>query len=750
MPATEGSRHYLEVLHSIGREAARGGTAHERLGHLVAHVARELRWDVCSIYVCDSEADNELVLTATYGLKAGSVGRVRLPLSEGLVGYAAREEESVFLKEAAQDPRFRYFPETGEGDYVSMAAVPMMRHGKVLGVLTIQTRTAHEFMTADRHFLELLAAQIAAVVDIALSLRTIHSRTVFYGTPVAKGISLARVHRFITSPEKIAVAARGFRGVNFEKDLFLRSLKLALNQLERLISQMKEVSPPAAQIFVANRMILEDPDLSRRVIHNIESRQESAPRAVAFVMDAYIEKFSAISDPLLQEKSQDIKDLRDMLLTLMMDEKITHFAPEFEEENMIVVATELTPQEVLRLDTSKVVGLVTEKGSELSHVAVLARALKLPTVLGVLGIVEELKPEDRVLVDGNSGYVFINPDADIQKSYFDRCEDAEKRHRSIETFLANESEPAQELGVLDANIGIPFEIDEAVEAGMKAVGLFRTEFFYMQQPSWPSDEIQAAFYHRLLKAFDGNRHGDVTIRLLDIGGDKYLPYMPNLKEDNPHLGFRSIRLLLDHPEILRSQLSAIHAASEQTGVTPRILVPMVTHAWELAAVRETMLDVAQQKNYPLGIMIEVPGTLFQIEELSADADFISVGTNDLAQYLLAVDRNNSRVTHLCPPLHPALLRALRHLFLSLSKVAKPFSVCGEMAGDPLTALALLIIGYRRLTVSPSRISEMRYLLRRMPPDLLTSLREPLLRIDDHTVAEKILRLALREHAPLLT
>lgn len=747
---SENIRHYLEVFRSLSFDAAGGGTPRERLDRVVGRVATELRWDVCSIYVLD-ESDGALILTATHGLAPTAVGRIRIPVGDGLVGSAAKEEKPIFLAQASKDPRFKYFPETGEERFVSMAVVPMTRDGRVTGVITVQTVEPYEFTTADRHFLEILAQHIAQVVDVALTLRSVRAGRInaFHGTAVSPGIAEARVHLFESSPDRITVAARGFRGLDFEMKLMDKALALAVAEVNQLVNQLTPISPPAAQIFIAHRMMLEDQAFLQEVREHITKASESAPRAVAVVMNAYIERFSGISNPVLQEKSQDLKDLRDTLLRLMMDEKVTHFAPEFEEENMVVVARELTPQQMFRLDASKVVGVLTEKGSESSHVAIIARALNFPAVVGVENIIDSLRPEDRVLVDGSSGYVFLNPDEDLKKQYFARVEEHRRKVAAIEAELAIEAAPVNRLVeevVLDANIGLPFEIDEAGRKSFRAVGLFRTEFFYMQHRSWPEDRAQRAFYARLLGAFPSD---SVAIRLLDIGGDKFLSYLPAAREENPHLGFRSVRLLLANPEILRGQIRAIHEAAQETGRIPRILVPMVTHTWELVAVKEILLDVTRGVAYPMGIMVEVPGALFQIEEFAAEADFISIGTNDLAQYLLAVDRNNARVTHLSHPLHPSLLRALNHLQRSLASAGKPYSVCGEMAGDPMTAMALLILGYRRLTVAPSRVSEIRYMVRKLPQALLPTMADPLLSMGEAGISEKILRLALREHAPLL-
>ncbi|MBI5184429.1 MAG: phosphoenolpyruvate--protein phosphotransferase [Nitrospinae bacterium] len=748
-PEIKTDRHYLEVLRSLSMEAVVGSTSTKRLAHLVKIVATELDWDVCSIYILEPES-NELVLAATHGLSSKSVGKVRLPISQGLVGSAFSEEGSIFLENAAQDPRFKYFPETREEKFHSLGAVPLSRAGKVIGVLTVQTVGAYKFSTADTHFLEILASQIGQAVDIALSLRSIGKAqpVILVGVPVSPGVGEARVHLLAASPDQVEYLARGFRGLKFEQDLFNKALDLAIQEMDNLAGMLDKSSTPAANIFLAHKMILKDQEFLRKVREGMKAREESAPRVVASVMGEYIEKFSSYESKTMREKAQDLKDLRDTLLRLM-GEKVTQLEPKFEEDQMVLVARELTPQQTVRLNTTKVSGIVTELGGEYSHAAILARALNLPAVLGVSGITDTVRPGDKMLVDGNSGFVYINPDARIKGKSLEKSKALKKRADSIRSAMSEPVGTAPSLYknvTVDANIGIPFEIDQAIREEFGSVGLFRTEFYYMSQTSWPDEEAQSNFYERLLRFFP---NGSVTIRLIDIGGDKFLSYMPELKVENSAMGFRSVRLLLDHPEILRSQLKAIHRASEASGLVPRILVPMVTHTWEITAVRETLLEVTGGKDYPLGIMVETPAVLFEIEELLAEADFLSVGTNDLAQYLLAVDRNDPRVNHLYHPLHMALLRALDHLFKSMAVFSKPFSVCGEMAGDPLTVLALLVLGYRRFSLSPSRAPEIKYLLRKIPESVLFKLRAPLLRASDPKDSEKQLRAVIRKHAPLL-
>jgi phosphotransferase system enzyme I (PtsP) len=751
LPPTEvkTARHYLEVLRAISMDAVAGSTTNKRLARLVQTVATELTWDVCSIYILEPEG-KELVLAATHGLSSKSVGKVRLPISEGLVGSAFREEKSVFLENAALDSRFKYFPETKEEKFHSLGAVPLSRAGKVMGVLTVQTIQPYKFSTADTHFLEILAIHIGQAVDIALSLKSLGKTqpVILVGIPVSPGVGEARVHLMAASPDQAEYLARGFRGLKFEKDLFDNALNLAIQEMDQLMGLLDKSSTPAANIFLAHKMILQDTEFLRKVREGIKTREESAPRVVAYVMGEYIKKFSSYESRSMREKAQDLKDLRDTLLRLM-GEKVSQLAPEFEEDQMVVVAWELTPQQTVRLDTSKVSGIVTESGGEFSHAAILARALNLPAVLGVTGITDTVRPGDKMLVDGNSGFVYINPDSRIKGQYLEKSKVLKIRTDSIRSAL---SDPIGAVPTLykkvsvDANIGLPFEIEQALREEIGSVGLFRTEFYYMSQTSWPDEDVQSQFYERLLRFFPS---GNVTIRLIDLGGDKSLSYMPELQAGSSVLGLRSVRLLLDHPEILRSQLKSIHRASEASGLVPRILIPMVTHTWEITAVRETLMEVTEGKDYPLGIMVETPAALFEIEELLAEADFLSVGTNDLAQYLLAVDRNDPRVSHLYHPLHAALLRALDHLFKSMSVFSKPFSVCGEMAGDPLTVLALLVLGYRNFSLSPSRSVEIKYLLRKIPESALFKLRATLLRSTDPKDSEKLLRSVIRQHAPLL-
>ncbi|MFQ5561554.1 MAG: phosphoenolpyruvate--protein phosphotransferase, partial [Nitrospinota bacterium] len=629
-----------------------------------------------------------------------SVGKVRLPLTKGLVGASVCEDNSIFLEFAAKDSRFEFFPETGEEKYSSMAAVPFSKNGVVTGVLTVQTLKPYSFTTTDRHFLEILVTQIGQAANVAVSLQTLKKRkeSVFGGIPASPGVAEARVHILATLSGSVEIIARGFKGVKFEKQLFKNAVSKSLKEIDSLTKQVDKSITSASQIFSAQKMILVDSEFSGKVLEQIEKHSDSAPRAVSDVMGEYIRRFSTFKNQTLKEKGQDLKDLKNIVLK-HMGEKVGRNSPKLMSEKMIVIASELTPQETVKLDLNRVKGFVTEKGSEFSHAAILARSLQIPAIVGVENILERVKPGDRILIDGTSGIVKINPDSKVIGHYLSKSETTWKRYDSLRKELektAPENQITTKNVSLLANIGLPFEIEHAKKECLESVGLLRTEFFYMQQKRWPSLLTQTRYYEKHLKSFS---NGTVTIRLLDIGGDKFLSYMPGLKEDKSELGFRSVRLLLDHSEILRSQLQAIHRAATSTGMNPKILIPMVTHAWEIEAVREIMM-LETGKAYSLGIMVEIPIALFQIKALTQECDFISVGTNDLAQYLLAVDRNNPRVTHLFQPLHPALLRALHFLFKEVTPLAKSFSVCGEMAGNSLSALALLILGYRKFSVSP--------------------------------------------------
>lgn len=738
-------RHYLEVLRLLAPGAVEGATPSERLGRIVTIVSSELCWDVCSIYLVDEERE-ALVLAASHGLAERAVGATRIPLAEGLVGAAAREETPIFLEEASADPRYKYLPETGEERFPSLAAVPFGRDGVVFGVLTVQTASPYAFTTADRHFLEILAAQTGQAVDVALSLRTLERRRVraMTGTPAAPGLAVARVHVAASSPREVEFTAHGFRGLEFERALVRRALAGALSEIDGMMKSLGGPSSPASQIFAAHRMILEDPSFLAKVDGNIERRSESAPRAVAFVMDEYIARFSALENVILREKSQDLRDLRDLLLRLMGESTSPGPADVGNEEPMVIVAHELTPQQTVRLDPTRVLAIVTETGGEYSHAAIVARALSLPAVVGVSGLIEHLKPGDHLLVDGHGGFVIVNPDPEEAHEYRARAVGMRERQELVRAAIADS--PDTGLGVrLDATIGLPFEIEAARSMQTRAVGLLRTEFFYMQQSSWPDEEVQARFYERVFRAFPDE---PVTVRLLDIGGDKFPSYLAIEREENPHLGSRSVRLLLDRPEILRSQLSAIHLAALRSGTTPRILVPMVTQAWELDAVRETVAAVTGT-HYPVGMMIEVPSVLFHARPLMDHADFAAVGTNDLAQYLLAVDRNNARIRHLHHPFHPGLVGALARLAEDLAGTGKDFGVCGEMAADPASALVLWALGYRRLSVTPSRLPDLLYLSRSVQDGRLPGLRAAILASAEATESERMVRQFVRECAPLL-
>jgi phosphoenolpyruvate-protein kinase (PTS system EI component) len=371
--------------------------------------------------------------------------------------------------------------------------------------------------------------------------------------------------------------------------------------------------------------------------------------------------------------------------------------------------------------------------------------------VAVHDLVATVAPGDRLLVDGDNGFVFHEPEASIEAQYVARSAAAKDAERAVARELEQRRAKGPQVpGVqLLSNVGLPSELGAAREAGADGIGLLRTEFFYLQQDAWPTEAEQVAFYRR---AFQQAPKGPIVVRLLDAGGDKALPYAPGPTEPNPILGLRSVRFLLAHDAACRAQVRALVDAAALEKADVRLLVPLVTAAWELRAVRDLLEEASTARGVaplPLGMMVEAPSVLWQLDHLLPLADFVSLGTNDLTQYLLAVDRENELVRRYYSPYHPAVLGALDTLARALADRGRSASVCGEMAGDPLGALALLALGYRSLSVRPRALQALRCLVHCVDPRTLPALRQELLSTPTAEDAERVLRRALRQAAPVL-
>ncbi|MCO5171333.1 MAG: phosphoenolpyruvate--protein phosphotransferase [Planctomycetes bacterium] len=746
---------YLLLLKDTADAVAGTASLDEALAATVDLVAERLGFDVCSVYLTDERGD--LVLAATHGLRPEAVGQVRMPQSEGLTGLVAEGEQALFTSRADEHPRFKFFPETGEERFRSFGGVPLVRRGRCVGVLTVQTVREYRFPANEVVALQTLAGQVVSLIDVKRRLApsgpgrpATPARGLLVGLGTSPGVGLGRVAALGVDPLRAPPTPRPFAGEAEELLRFARARDAAVRELEVFAAQIEaEHGAAAAAIFRVHEELLRDPDLEARVRARVVEHAEPAEQAVYQAVEEVVAILSGAGPAKVREKADDFRDARAQLLRAL-GVAAGPAAPDG-DGGVVLLAEVLTPAQTAHLDPARVVAIVTQHGSETSHASILARSLGIPAVVAIPDLVASVAEGERLLVDGDNGFVFQDPAPQIEAEYRRRGEAARAAARVVAAELAARA-PAGPLvaGVeLLANVGLPHELGAAREHGAAGIGLLRTEFFFLQQHAWPTVKEQVAFYRRALQAAP---RGPVVVRLLDAGGDKTLPYAPAHDEPNPILGLRSVRFLLSQPEVARAQVEALVEAAALEQADVRVLVPLVTAGWELRAVRELLEEASAARGVPprpLGMMVEAPSVLYQLEHLLPLADFVSLGTNDLTQYLLAVDRDNELVRQYYSPYHPAVLRALDWLRTRLATEGRRPSVCGEMAGDPLGALALLALGYRTLSVRPRAVLPTRCLVHCVDEAALPALRAEVLAAPTPADVERVLRRALRQAAPFL-
>jgi phosphotransferase system enzyme I (PtsP) len=524
------------------------------------------------------------------------------------------------------------------------------------------------------------------------------------GTAASSGFSKGRVYildRF--SDKVIKVAKVGTRTEEHGKfTIALEKAKIQTIYMEKRVSET--LSEDDAAIFHTHLMILEDRGFSSKVFDLIEQGL-GATRAVHEVVQHYVQAFSAMADPYLRERSADMEDIGRRVIDVIEGNDTTTVTL---KEKRVLVAAEIFPSDLAMLDQTKILGIVTEKGNVYSHAAIMAKSLGIPAVLGVSGLIRAANVKDEIIVDGTSGHVYLNPDSAVKKEYARLEEDHAGRMKELEGLRDLPAVTSDGTAILlSANIGLISDVRVANLHGADGVGLYRTEFPYMARSAFPDRVEQAVIYSKILEGFPGKT---VNIRTLDIGGDKGLSYFSYPNEDNPFLGWRSIRVSLDRQDIFREQLAGILLAKGSGAAT--IMFPLISSLDEIRQIKEILASVRKDlvgkgldvvEHLPLGIMVEVPAAVQIIEFLVREVDYVSIGTNDLIQYTLAADRNNPQVRRYYDPHHPAVLHSIKRVADAAVRVGKKVSVCGEMAADPLNALLLTGMGIREFSLSAPSI-----------------------------------------------
>ncbi len=710
----------LSVLRSIVQEVNAAQNLDQALYIIVQRVKEALDVDVSSVYLADP-GTCELVLLATDGLDPKSVGRVRLTWDQGLVGLVAERAEPVNLGNAPEHARYLYFAETGEERYHAFLGVPVIYNRKVLGVLVVQRHSEARFDEDTVTLLITIAAQLAGAIvhaevtggvsTIQAAKRVKDSRPL-HGQPGAPGVAIGTAVVIHPYADINGIPDRKVGDSAAEQERFLAAVGMVRRDIREMIERMNDSLPAADNaLFEAYLLMLDSDSFMGGTLERIRSGNW-APGALRQTIQEHARAFESMEDPYLRERAQDVRDLGRRVLQRMQDD--TPKKRSYPKDT-ILVGEEITASMLAEVAPGRIAGVVSVRGSRTSHTAILARALGIPAVMGTSDLPVSLLDGCAIIADGYTGRVYINPSSAVSLEYIRlRREEAElsaglKGMRD----LVCETTDGIRMPLL-ANTGLVSDIRPSMTSGAEGIGLYRTEFPFMIRERFPGEEEQRQVYRQVLESFAPR---PVVMRTLDVGGDKALPYFP-IQEDNPFLGWRGIRITLDHPEIFLVQIRAMLRAS--IGLDNlHLLLPMVSTVGEvdeaLALVRRAHGELVEEgeavKMPRVGVMVEVPSAVFQIERLARRVDFLSIGTNDLTQYLLAVDRNNPRVADLYDSLHPAVLRALMQVIEGSHRQGKPVSVCGEMAGEPLAALLLLGMGVDSLSMSASSLLRIKWLVR---------------------------------------
>ncbi len=705
--ALGGPRVLLRRLREVMAEQV---SAQDRLNKIVVLIAANMVAEVCSVYVL--RVDGTLELYATEGLNPDAVHQTVLRADEGLVGLVASKATAINLSEANRHPAFSYRPETGEEIYQSFLGVPILRAGNILGVLVVQNRARRTYTEEEEEALQTTAMVLAEMIasgELSTLARpgaepAARRPLVLTGTALADGIALG--HVVLHEPR---VIIKNFIADDVGKEQ--KRLDSAITNLRAELDRLVEHGDLGdggehRDVLEAYRMFGYDQGWLHKMREAVGTGL-TAEAAVERVQSDTRARMMRQTDPYIRDRLHDLDDLANRLLRGLVGQD---HAPTREQlpENAILVARSMGPAALLDYDRKRLRGLVLEEGGPTSHVTIVARAMGIPTVGEIDNATGQVDTGDAIIVDGSTGQVHIRPPTDVERSFGERVRLRARRQAHYRELRDKPciTRDGQEIALL-INAGLLIDLPHIEETGAAGIGLFRTELQFMVSPTFPRAGEQQALYRAVLDAA-GKR--PVTFRTLDIGGDKVLPYMRNVEEENPALGWRAIRLGLDRPGLLRTQIRALLRAAD--GRALRLMFPMIASVEEYDRAKGLLeLELTHLRRHghslpervEVGTMLEVPSLLYQLDELLARVDFLSVGSNDLMQFLFAVDRGNKNVADRFDLLSAPMLRALKFIADRANAHGKPVSLCGEMASSPLCAIALATLGYRTLSLSPTAV-----------------------------------------------
>ncbi|MCS6924423.1 MAG: phosphoenolpyruvate--protein phosphotransferase [Candidatus Binatia bacterium] len=760
------SGHGLRLLEDISALIAHSHDLQATLEEITKVIAERIGADVCSLYLFDAR-ERRLTLWATTGLERAAIGKVSMRVEEGLSGLVIEKMEPVAVTDAMTHPRNKYFPETGEERFHSFLGLPIVdKHGP-LGVLVVQSRSRRRFSRTEVRLLKTIASHVGSIIVQAQLLESLKnkeregeeyrarmleaikrlsvyeperkakaktpgraSRLRLTGIAASPGFGIGQAHLVHPQIHWGVLTERYTDDPDAEIDHLHAAIQRSIEEIEALKERVREHLPETDRaIFDVHRMILEDPGFVDKIAALVRQGW-SADTALRKVLEEYIEALGRAGNEHLRDRVADLRDVGQRVLRnlLGLEEKDGPRG-----DNVILVAEELTLSDLCRVDHAQLKGIVLASGGATSHASILAKSFEIPTVVGVEHA-ELVREGDTVIVDGNSGVVYVNPGVEVVREYNRLDREYRTFNRALEEMHDLPAETLDGVRVsLCANVGLLGDLAFARRHGAEGVGLYRTEVPFLTYRDFPGEEEQLNLYRRVITEMGGR---PVTIRTLDLGPDKYPPYLQLPQEENPFLGWRSIRISLEMADLFKVQLRAILRAGAHGPV--RLLFPMISSVEEVLQVKELLAQVKEELRrkgeafdpwMPVGIMIEVPAAVWIADRLAKEVDFFSIGTNDLIQYILAVDRNNRKVAPLYEPLHPAVLAAIARTIQAAKRAGKRVSMCGEMAADPLCTLVLLGMGLDEFSMEPFFVPVIKRVIRSLSYAAAQQLTQEILRME---------------------
>ncbi|MBI9091867.1 MAG: phosphoenolpyruvate--protein phosphotransferase [Desulfobacterium sp.] len=706
-------------------------SAHPRktLDTMVHMIAARLGIDVCSVYLMDA-SETRLVLRATVGLSQDAVDTVHMDVSEGLTGLVMETMAPVFARNPSTHPRYKHFDGTREEKYRTFLGLPLVYHQKRLGVMVVQTVGGDGIQEGDIPVFTALSSQVAATAAYTGLLENVKKgegagpipgktkgsgkKNLLQGVPVSSGFAEGAAHFLGKRVGFDQVPHETAEDIPTEIARIESAFEKSEAELQSLMGQVRDLSTQDQAILDTHLMMLQDNAFKKKVKDHIQEGLTAA-YALKKIVLKHVDFFRGLDDPYLQDRGADIEDIGKRVLRNLFGFQgaITTAL----ERPTILVASDISPVDVVALKQANLKGILLSKGGKTSHAVILARSFEIPMVIGVSAALDTIKPEDPLILDGNSGLVFRKPTREIIQEYAHLKAEKAKQHQVLSALKPLASETLDGHGVrLGANIGLVSDVDLAEKYGADHIGLYRTEFPFLVYEDFPSEAVQLSLYKQVIDAARGR---SVTIRTLDVGGDKFLSYLDYPKEKNPYLGWRSVRVLLELDTVFRTQMRAIMRAAAFGKV--KLLFPMISSVTEIRKIRAMIEEEKQalektghafDPGIEIGIMVEVPAAVTILDRLLRYADFASIGSNDLIQYALAVDRSNEKVAALYDPLHPAVISMIYDAVTTCRQMNKPVSICGEAASNPLCAFLFLGMKVDRLSMNPASLLIVKNLIRK--------------------------------------